>query len=100
MNLVPAPTSWTPAARARSSASGPSTSRPGASATGLTFDAHVEVVEYLGDEQLVHLDRNGTPLLAKLPIEQYIDRGTELTFSIPRDKLHRFDADTGERLEG
>ncbi|MGH3103503.1 MAG: ABC transporter ATP-binding protein [Gaiellaceae bacterium] len=63
------------------------------------FSATVEVVEYLGDEQLVHLKARDTPLLAKLPIEQQVSPGQETTFSVPRDKLHVFDAET-ERAIG
>jgi ABC-type sugar transport system ATPase subunit len=65
---------------------------------GLSFPATVEVVEYLGDEQLVHMTRKDTPLQAKLPVEEHVDRGEELTFSVPRDKLHLFDSETEERI--
>ena len=72
--------------------------RVGRSDDGLPFDARVEVVEYLGDEQLVHVVRGETPLLAKLPVEERVRQGDELTFTVPRGKLHRFDADSEERL--
>jgi ABC-type sugar transport system ATPase subunit len=65
---------------------------------GLSFTATVEVVEYLGDEQLVHMTRKDTPLGAKLPVEEHVRPGEELTFSIPRDKLHLFDPETEERV--
>jgi multiple sugar transport system ATP-binding protein len=65
---------------------------------GLRFDARVEVIEYLGDERLVHLTRKETPLLAKLPVEQQIATGSEETFSVPADKLLLFDAETEERV--
>jgi multiple sugar transport system ATP-binding protein len=58
------------------------------------FSATVEVVEYLGDEQLVHLAAREQSLLAKLPVEQQLTAGVEQQFSIARDKLHLFDADT------
>ena len=58
----------------------------------------VEVVEYLGDEQLVHLRLRDTPLLAKLDIEQRVAAGEQATFRIPRDKLHLFDAETEQAL--
>ena len=58
------------------------------------FSATVEVVEYLGDEQLVHLAARDQSLLAKLPVEQRLAPGEEQQFSIARDKLHLFDADT------
>jgi multiple sugar transport system ATP-binding protein len=56
------------------------------------FEASVEVVEYLGDEQLVHLRARDRALLATLPIEQHVEPGQDRVFAIPRDKLHVFDA--------
>jgi multiple sugar transport system ATP-binding protein len=67
---------------------------------GYVFDATVEVVEYLGDEQLAHLTRQGTQLQAKLPVEEKINMGDERRFVIPRDKLLLFNAETGERARG
>jgi multiple sugar transport system ATP-binding protein len=64
----------------------------------LTFTATVEVVEYLGDEQLVHLTRKETPLQAKIPVEERLQPGDEVTLSIPRDKLHLFDPETEDRV--
>jgi multiple sugar transport system ATP-binding protein len=63
-----------------------------------TFDARVEVVEYLGDEQLVHMTRKDTALQAKLPVEEQLGTGQEVTFAVPRDKLLLFDAETEERV--
>ncbi len=65
---------------------------------GLRFEARVEVVEYLGDEQLVHMTRKDTSLQAKLPVEQKVSAGDELTFVVPRDKLRVFDAESEERV--
>jgi multiple sugar transport system ATP-binding protein len=62
------------------------------------FDATVEVVEFLGDEQLVHLRTREHDLLAKLPIEDRVAPGESQTFSIPREKLHVFDEETGETV--
>jgi multiple sugar transport system ATP-binding protein len=64
----------------------------------LSFPATVEVVEYLGDEQLVHVTRKDTPLQAKIPVEERVRHGEEVTLSIPRDKLHLFDPETEERV--
>ena len=64
----------------------------------LSFPATVEVVEYLGDEQLVHMARKDTSLQAKLPVEERVRPGDELTFSVPRDKLHLFDPETEQRV--
>jgi multiple sugar transport system ATP-binding protein len=65
---------------------------------GIDFDARVEVVEYLGDEQLVHLNRRGTAIQAKLPVEEQIGSGQQLKLVIPRNKLLLFDAQTEERV--
>jgi len=67
-------------------------------ANAYTFDARVEVVEYLGDEQLVHLVRKETPLLAKLSVEQPIETGRDEQFAVARDKVVLFDAETQERV--
>jgi multiple sugar transport system ATP-binding protein len=64
----------------------------------IAFDARVDVVEYLGDEQLVHMTRNDTSLQAKLPVEERLSVGDEREFSIPRDKLLLFDRDTQQRV--
>jgi ABC-type sugar transport system ATPase subunit len=61
---------------------------------GVEFSARVEVVEYLGDEQLVHLALRETPVLAKLPVEQRVASGEELACCVPREKLHLFDEQT------
>ena len=65
---------------------------------GYRFDARVEVTEYLGDELLVHLLRNDTPLLAKLPVDQRVELGRDERFAVDRDKLLLFDAESGERV--
>jgi ABC-type sugar transport system ATPase subunit len=64
----------------------------------IPFTAHVEVVEFLGDEQLAHLTRDGTSLQAKLPVEDRLTLGEEREFSVPRDKLMLFDKETEKRI--
>jgi multiple sugar transport system ATP-binding protein len=65
---------------------------------GYVFDARVEVVEYLGDERLVHLTRKDAALQAKLPVEEQLNTGDEKKFVVPRDKLLFFDANSEERV--
>ena len=60
----------------------------------------VEVREYLGDEQLVHMTVKDTSIQAKLPVEAHVTPGDDLSFVIPRDKIHLFDAETGEHVSG
>jgi multiple sugar transport system ATP-binding protein len=62
------------------------------------FEARVEVTEYLGDELLVHLARGDTTFLAKLPVDQRIESGSEQQFAVSRDKLLLFDRKTEERV--
>jgi multiple sugar transport system ATP-binding protein len=65
---------------------------------GARFGATVEVVEYLGDEQLVHMRAADRDLLAKLGVEEHLRPGQEATFIVPQDKLHLFDAETQEAV--
>jgi multiple sugar transport system ATP-binding protein len=70
----------------------------GGQGEGIRFNATVEVVEYLGDEQIVHLSLKGTPLVAKLPVEERLTMGDNVDFFVARDKLRFFDAETQERV--
>jgi multiple sugar transport system ATP-binding protein len=63
------------------------------------FTGRTEVVEYLGDEQLVHLTVRDAPILAKLPVEERLPPGSELSLSVPREKLHLFDVETEQRVD-
>jgi ABC-type sugar transport system ATPase subunit len=67
---------------------------------GLKFNARVEVVEYLGDEQIVHLLIKDTPLVAKLPVDDRVTTGQTYDFSVAQDKLRLFDAESGDRVRG
>jgi ABC-type sugar transport system ATPase subunit len=64
-----------------------------------SYDALVEVVEYLGDEQLAHLRLGDRPVIAKLPVEPRLAAGTTQTFSVPRARIMMFDEDGG-RAQG
>jgi ABC-type sugar transport system ATPase subunit len=65
---------------------------------GIRFHATVDVVEYLGDEQIVHMRVRDTPIVAKLPVEDRVTTGETTEFSVDREKLRPFDADTQERV--
>jgi ABC-type sugar transport system ATPase subunit len=62
------------------------------------FDARIQVVEYLGDEQIAHADVNGTDVVAKLPVEHRLAAETMQTFAVPREKLYLFDAQTEQAV--
>ena len=70
----------------------------GGQGDGLRFNGRVEVVEYLGDEQIVHLDVKDTPLVAKLPVEERLSMGDNVDFFVARNKLRLFDAETEQRV--
>ena len=59
------------------------------------FNAGVEVVEYLGDEQLAHLRLGELSLVAKLPVAEKVEPGTTTAFTVARDSVLFFAADTG-----
>jgi ABC-type sugar transport system ATPase subunit len=67
-------------------------------AGGVEFHADVEVVEYLGDEQIAHLRVKDAPLVAKLPVEQRLAMGDSRDFYVAQDKIRLFDAETEERV--
>ena len=66
----------------------------GAGGSEISFGAKVEVIEYLGNEKLVHASREGTPLTALVPVEEAVSEGEDVTFEVRPDKLHLFDAET------
>jgi multiple sugar transport system ATP-binding protein len=70
----------------------------GGNGDGLRFSATVDVVEYLGDEQIVHMRVKDTPIVAKLPVEERLGSGETAAFFVAQDKLRLFDAGTEERI--
>ncbi len=63
------------------------------------FEAMIELVEYLGDEQLVHLRLGERPLVVKLPVEPRVLSGTSAGFTIPRECVVLFGAESGQMLQ-
>ena len=69
------------------------------SAADHAFTATVEVVEPMGDENVVHLSiADGPELIATVDGLRRIDAGTDVTATIPEDAIHVFDSDSGEAL--
>jgi ABC-type sugar transport system ATPase subunit len=60
------------------------------------FQAVVEVVEYLGDELLVHLRFGDGSLVAKLAVGQHVETQSVLTFAVAHEAVVFFEADTGQ----
>jgi multiple sugar transport system ATP-binding protein len=60
--------------------------------------AVVSVVEYLGDEQLVHLRAGDVDLVAKLPVEPRLTAGAGIELSVPLEKVYLFDRESEQAL--
>jgi multiple sugar transport system ATP-binding protein len=58
------------------------------------YDATVEVVEYLGDEQLAHVRLGDHEIVVKLPVEPRLQAGERETFSVPLEKVLLFDEES------
>jgi multiple sugar transport system ATP-binding protein len=61
-------------------------------------DAVVEVVEYLGDEQLAHARLGDHQLVFKLPVEPRLQAGGRQSFSVPLEKVLLFDESTSHAV--
>jgi ABC-type sugar transport system ATPase subunit len=59
-----------------------------------SLEAMVEVVEYLGDEQLAHLRLRDLEVVAKLPVEPRLEMGERETFSVPLKHVFLFDEES------
>jgi ABC-type sugar transport system ATPase subunit len=70
----------------------------GATGDSVSFSGKLEAVEYLGEEQLVHVLTNDRIVLAKLPTETLLHMGEQRSFTVPRSRLYLFDAETEERV--
>jgi multiple sugar transport system ATP-binding protein len=53
-----------------------------------------DVVEYLGNEELLHVNLAGKDTVAVVPSERKVRPGDAVTLHVPLDKIHLFDAAT------
>ena len=58
------------------------------------YEGTVEVVEYLGDEQLAHVRLGDHDIVVKLPVEPRLQAGRRETFSVPLQKVLLFDEES------
>ncbi|MFW5917112.1 MAG: ABC transporter ATP-binding protein [Halorubrum sp.] len=71
----------------------------GSSADDHSFAATVDVVEPMGDENVVHLTlADGPELVATVDGLRRIDDGAAVVVRIPENAIHVFDADSGDAL--
>ncbi|MGH2429849.1 MAG: ABC transporter ATP-binding protein [Candidatus Limnocylindria bacterium] len=64
------------------------------------FPATVDVVEYLGSEELIHAQAEGNEIVALLPSDEKVKVGDRVDLAVPMDKLHIFDPDSEKTLAG
>ena len=69
---------------------------PGSGA--VSIPAKVDVVEYLGHEELLHAESEGHEIVALVSAEQRVQIGDSVKFTIPAEKLHVFDPETEQSL--
>ncbi|MGZ8562087.1 MAG: ABC transporter ATP-binding protein [Candidatus Limnocylindria bacterium] len=70
----------------------------GAGDQAVTFPATVDVVEYLGDEELIHLRAEGNEIVALMSSDRKLQVGEEIPLAVALDHLYLFDPDTEKSL--
>jgi multiple sugar transport system ATP-binding protein len=65
---------------------------------GVRLPAKIEVVEYLGNQELLHADAEGNEIVALVPSDRQVKVGQRVEFTIPSGRLHLFDPETEESL--
>jgi multiple sugar transport system ATP-binding protein len=64
------------------------------------FPAKVDVVEYLGNEELIHAQTEGNEIVALIPSDRKVRVNDTVQFMIPIEKLHIFDPESEQTLVG
>jgi multiple sugar transport system ATP-binding protein len=64
------------------------------------FPAKVDVVEYLGNEELIHAQAEGNEIVALLPSDKKVVPGQDVQLAVPMEKLHIFDPESEQTLAG
>jgi len=60
--------------------------------------ARVDVVEYLGNEELIHAQAEGNEIVALIPSDRSVKPGDQVELGVPLEKLHVFDPETEQSL--
>jgi multiple sugar transport system ATP-binding protein len=69
-------------------------------ANAVRFPARVDVVEYLGNDELIHAEAEGNEIVALLPSDRKLKVGETVDFAVPMEKLHIFDPESERTLAG
>jgi multiple sugar transport system ATP-binding protein len=65
---------------------------------GVRVPAKIDVVEYLGNQELLHADAEGHEIVALVDSDKGVKAGDQVDFAIASGKLHLFDPETEEAL--
>jgi multiple sugar transport system ATP-binding protein len=69
-------------------------------ASAVRFPATVDVVEYLGNDELIHAKSEGNEIVALIPSSKGVNVGDNVEFAVPMEKLHIFDPESERTLAG
>ncbi|MEO6207753.1 MAG: TOBE domain-containing protein, partial [Candidatus Limnocylindrales bacterium] len=64
----------------------------------MRFPAEVDVVEYLGNEELIHARAEGNDIVVILPSDRKVKAGEKVELAVPLDRLFVFDPETEKAL--
>ena len=64
----------------------------------MRIPAKVDVVEYLGNEELIHAQVDGKDIVALMAADRRVQVGDTIDFVVPIEKLHIFDPTSEARL--
>ena len=64
----------------------------------MQFPAEVDVVEYLGNEELIHARAEGNDIVALLPSSRKVKAGEKVELAVPLEHLFVFDPETEKAL--
>jgi multiple sugar transport system ATP-binding protein len=64
----------------------------------VTIPVQVDVVEYLGNEELIHAQSANNEIVAIVPSARQIKAGDRVSLGVALDKLHLFDAESEDAL--
>jgi len=62
------------------------------------LQGNADVVEYLGNEELIHVSAGGNDVVAVVDSSYRVKPGDVLDLKVPLDKIHLFDSETGLSL--
>jgi multiple sugar transport system ATP-binding protein len=72
----------------------------GGDGPGVTLRAKVDVVEFLGNEELIHAISEGRDVVAIVDAAAGVTVGSEVILNAPPQRVHLFNPETGDALTG